>query len=302
MSIQYRQVFFLRTIFQGHQMNSKYTREHELILKTGFSPVTPVDITAALEQLELRTDLPVMLHSSLSSMGWIVGGAQTVIQVFSDFLGKDGLLAMPAHSNDLSDPADWENPPVPREWIPVIRDYMPPFDPRRSGCARLGAVANQFRSMPDVLRSAHPHYSLSALGKHARELVADHETDFSMSTTSPYGRLYEADAQIVLFGVDWDSCTLLHVAQNIAGCSEVHDYPAPVGRDSNGKTVWKTYRDYDFDTEDFIPAGGAFEQFAAGNTSLFAQASLGFGRVKKIAAKAAVDFAADLWSAARKAD
>ena len=49
--------------------------------------VTPDDITTALKDIGLRKGQTVMVHTSLSSLGYVCGGAQSVIEAFkADFL------------------------------------------------------------------------------------------------------------------------------------------------------------------------------------------------------------------------
>lgn len=67
--------------------------------------------------LGLKSDDTVLVHSSLSSIGWVVGQEVTVIEALLESLPQ-GTLMMPSHSAGNSDPADWENPPVPKSWIP----------------------------------------------------------------------------------------------------------------------------------------------------------------------------------------
>ena len=46
--------------------------------------VTREEIAAALKEIGVQCGDTVMFHSSLSSMGWVVGGADTVIDGFLD--------------------------------------------------------------------------------------------------------------------------------------------------------------------------------------------------------------------------
>ncbi len=56
-----------------------------------------------------------MVHSSLSRIGWVTGGAVALIQALMDLITKKGNIMMPAYSSDYSDPTYWSNPPVPKE-------------------------------------------------------------------------------------------------------------------------------------------------------------------------------------------
>ena len=103
--------------------------EAEVILKT-LSPCTRSSLATDLRQLGLTPGSIVLVHASLSSLGWVCGGSVTVIQALMDVLTTEGTLIMPTQSMNYSDPAEWEDPPVPREWWSIIRKTMPAFDAR----------------------------------------------------------------------------------------------------------------------------------------------------------------------------
>src|SRR5215210_4164569 len=82
----------------------------------------------------------LLVHSSLSSLGWVCGGALAVVQALLDALGASSTLAVPTHTSSNSDPAGWSNPPIPPHWWPTVREQMPAFDPRVSPSNGVGAV------------------------------------------------------------------------------------------------------------------------------------------------------------------
>lgn len=73
-------------------------------------------IARDLEALGLKKGMLVLVHSSLKSLGWVCGGQLAVIQALQDVVTEAGTIIMPTHSADLTDPAEWCNPPVPDEW------------------------------------------------------------------------------------------------------------------------------------------------------------------------------------------
>ncbi len=130
-------------------------------------PFTRENLVSDLGALGLVAGDTVLVHSSLSAIGFVVGGAQAVVLALLDVLGTEGTLVAPTHSGDLSDPSRWENPPVPVDWWPVIRETMPAFDASLTPTRKMGIIAEVIRHVLQALRSARPAVS-SALSAPTR--------------------------------------------------------------------------------------------------------------------------------------
>ena len=90
--------------------------ELETVQRTSGLPATVSSLSSDLANLGIAPGMVLLVHASLSALGWVCGGPVAIILALEDVLGPDGTLIMPTHSGDLSDPKDWENPPVPEAW------------------------------------------------------------------------------------------------------------------------------------------------------------------------------------------
>lgn len=255
-------------------------------IRRSSAPVTTKEVSIALANLGVREGDVLVVHSSLSAIGWVVGGPQAILDAIVDAVGPTGTITMPGHSGGLSEPSNWQNPAVPSEWWDTIRSEMPPFDADLTPLREMGAVAEAFHRMPGTLRSNHPTVSHLARGPLAERITARHQLAYGLGEASPLGRLYEVNAKIVLIGVDHDNNTSLHLSENRAYWPgrEVRHQGSPVSRD--GLRQWVTYDELDPDTDDFIDVGRAH---AAAHEERVV--TLGASLVRCIDMRSLVDFA-----------
>ena len=157
--------------------------ERDIVERTA-EPVTIASLIEDLRALGLASGMTLLVHASLSALGWVCGGPVAVILALEEILGKDGTLVMPTMSGDLTDPRDWQHPPVPEDWKETIRAATPAFDPDFTPTRQMGAIAETFRTQPGTLRSGHPHTSFAARGPHASRITSNHALDYALGEGS----------------------------------------------------------------------------------------------------------------------
>jgi aminoglycoside 3-N-acetyltransferase len=261
--------------------------EAESIASTAV-PATVRTLVRDLRALGLDSGDVAIVHSSLSRLGWVAGGAQAVVEALLEAVGASGTIVMPTQSGQLSDPARWCNPPIPADWIDVIRTELPAFDPAITPTREMGQIVECFRHHPLTSRSSHPILSFAANGRHADHVVGDHPLTPALGEGSPLDRLYRLDAKVVLIGVDHRNDTSLHLAEHRASWPSKRNYTEGVPIIVGGARRWVTYEDLDLDDGDFVDIGEAFARTGAERRSLVACA---VGRLCRL--PGLVDFAVE---------
>lgn len=168
----------------------------------GTVEVTAADVTAGVRSVGVGSGDVVMFHSSLKSMGHVVGGPNAVIDGFLAAVGPEGTVAVPTlWWNGTQDLADWDC------------DNSPSYP---------GLITETFRQRSDSIRSNNPTHSVSAIGRRAVELTADHGKwglrpclfgDAAFAEASPWQRFYDWDAHYCFLGVDFTYNTEAHFCQ-----------------------------------------------------------------------------------------
>lgn len=164
--------------------------------------ITKQDIETALLTLPISEGDILLVHSSLKSAGYIEGGADTVIDALLEVIGEKGTLVMPTLSM-----GEFHN--AYRDW-----NMDRPSD--------TGYITEVFRNRKGSLRSDQATHSVAAQGPMAAYLTKDHadgkgrygtygSTPFSH--TSPWQKMYEANAKVLFFGCGLDKNTLKHLVE-----------------------------------------------------------------------------------------
>ena len=231
--------------------------EHDAVTASSL----PLTVDLLVEQFAacgLQAGQTVLVHSSMSRLGWVAGDGQAVIMALLRVLGDSGTLVMPTHTATNTDPANWRSRAVPEAWWPHIRAYMPAFDPARTPSSMMGKLPELFRTWPHVLRSNHPIGSFAAHGPQAAALTAPQPLEPMFGDDSPIGRLYKLDGYVLLLGVNHENNTSLHLAEYRA------DFPKRWRRDGSAALVdgvrqWVPFEMMRLTNNDFNLLGAAYE-------------------------------------------
>ena len=169
--------------------------------------ITREEITSALRGADLSTADTVLFHSSLSSMGTVVGGADAVIDSFLDAVGPSGTVAVPTLSQ-------WrELREKRRVWDLWSIADTPTY---------CGLIPETFRRRPAAQRSNHYTHSVSAIGARAAALTANHgefgqrESPWghgAFAAESPWQRFYDWNVFYCLIGVNCQRLTMVHFVE-----------------------------------------------------------------------------------------
>ena len=159
---------------------------------------TVKDLVDDLKHLGIKTGDTVLVHSSLSAIGPLENGPDTVFHALEGIVGKSGTVVFPsfAFNNTQNYPDS-------------------PYDVK-STLTRVGRLSNLFLKRPGVVRSKHPSHGMAATGKNAAYIIEDNLPYSSFDIQGAFGKLYALDAKIIMIGCGLTPNTTLHVIEDWA--------------------------------------------------------------------------------------
>ena len=171
-------------------------------------PATREQLCTEFRELGIQPGAAVMMHSSLSALGPVQGGAATVVDALLDAVGDGGTLLVPAFRDSVwGDPAEFTNSDCDCTGADgLCLSRQPGFQ---------GVIPEEVRRRPGSLRSCHKTHSWVGLGARAPELLAGHRAaPSSCGPGNPFDLLGDDDLVLTL-GVGVDRVTLWHFYEEV---------------------------------------------------------------------------------------
>jgi aminoglycoside 3-N-acetyltransferase len=222
-------------------------------LRSSRSSVTCEDIAADLRALGVTAGRTLLVSASLRSIGWVDGGAESVVAALRDVLEPGGTLVVPTDTADNSDSSRTHLARTARMTEQErlrFRAEMLPFDRDTTPSTGMGRIAEAVRTNPEAIRSDHPQSSFAAIGPMAAKLMAGHELTCHLGEDSPLGKMYGLGASVLLLGVSFSSCTAFHLAEyRYTEPPPIRIYRCVIKSRSNRR--WVAYEDVVLDDSDF---------------------------------------------------
>ncbi len=196
LAIKYAPQFILEW---GKSLKKKQRRKQ--LKQQSQTPITKEDLIKHFIKIGIKKGDSVLLHSSLSKIGFVEGGAKTVVDALFETLGETGTLLFPAFPSEGRNKTYLENNPI--------------FDIKNTP-SKMGTITEYFRKLEGVHRSFHPTDSVCALGPLAEYYTNTHFGQLTpYNENSPFRKLCNKGGKILMLGTTLNgACTNLHTLED----------------------------------------------------------------------------------------
>ena len=159
-----------------------------------------------LEHFKFSQGKPVIVHSSVKSVGEIEGGAETLLSALIDFFTKDGgILCIPSHTWGVRD-----------EKNRAVLDLN-----KNDSCT--GILSKLAAAHPDGTRTLNPTHSMVVFGdkENVCEFIKGEDSvNTPTSKNGCYSRFYKDNGYVLLIGVGHNKNTYLHCVEEMLGVTK----------------------------------------------------------------------------------
>jgi aminoglycoside N3'-acetyltransferase len=157
--------------------------------------VTRPQLVADLRRLGVTPGMDLMVHSSLSRIGAVEGGAETVVDALLEAIGRKGTLLMPSFNHRAAQ---------------VYNRLATP--------TTNGAIPDAFWRRPQAVRSEHATHAVAAMGPRAERMCTNHLEAGCWEPESPIGQLVHEGGWVLALGATHWTTTAYHVAEMSVPC------------------------------------------------------------------------------------
>ncbi len=163
--------------------------------------ITKQKLFADFVKIGIKQGDSVLVHCSLSKIGYVEGGAKTIVDALFETIGESGTLLFPTF------------PATGRHKTYLEEDHI--FDLKNTP-SQMGSVTEHFRKLEGVYRSLHPTDCVAAKGTHAEYYTNSHFGELTPYTAnSPFRKLCAKNGKILMLGTTLNgACTNLHTLED----------------------------------------------------------------------------------------
>jgi aminoglycoside 3-N-acetyltransferase len=182
-------------------LRKRQRRKKLLAQEQNSSGITKPQLVEDLHKIGIKKGDSLLVHSSLSKIGFVEGGAKTVIEALLETIGEEGNLLFPTF------PAKGRNK--------IYLEEHSEFDIRHTP-SQMGSITEYFRKMKGVSRSFHPTDAVAAKGPLAEYFTGSHFGQLTpYNENSPFRKLCDKGGKILMLGTTLNgACTNLHTLED----------------------------------------------------------------------------------------
>jgi aminoglycoside 3-N-acetyltransferase len=176
-------------------------KSYREVLKFINKPLSEKDFKQILvNNLLIQKGSVVFIHCSVDALN-IDFPVYRLLEILLETVGEEGTLVFPA----------WHFSYRAEEYL--NKNLV--FDVKHSPSV-LGLLSELARRYPESLRSIHPTNSIVAIGKHAKEIIAEHgDSIYPCDETSPYYKIINYGGVIMGLGVDTNFISFVHCPEDV---------------------------------------------------------------------------------------